>query len=77
MEQILVNFNSAKCYIDDIILKNLILGNHMQHLQEVFGRLLKHIFEVHLGKCRFFHTWVEYLSQHDLFRWIRGVEGQG
>jgi hypothetical protein len=32
MEQVSVNFSSAKCYIDDIIFKNLTLGNHMQHL---------------------------------------------
>jgi hypothetical protein len=39
MDQILVNFSFAKCYIDDIIVFNLTLRNHMHHLQEVFGRL--------------------------------------
>ncbi len=31
-------------------------------MQEVFGRLNEHNFELPLGKCWFFHTQVEYLG---------------
>jgi hypothetical protein len=34
----------------------------MHHLQEVFGRLKEHNLKLHLGKCQFFHTQVEYLG---------------
>jgi hypothetical protein len=34
----------------------------MHHLQEVFGRPKEHNLKFHPGKCRFFHTHVEYLG---------------
>jgi hypothetical protein len=34
----------------------------MHHVQEVFGSVKKHNFKFYLNKCRFFHTWVEYLG---------------
>ncbi len=37
--------------------------DHMYHLHEVFGKLKKHNLKLHLGKCWFFHTQMEYLSQ--------------
>jgi hypothetical protein len=33
----------------------------MHHLWEVFRRLKEHNLKFHLGKCRVFHTQVEYL----------------
>jgi hypothetical protein len=62
MHWILVGFGFVKCYIDDIIILNLILGDHMQHLQEVFGRLKEHNLKLHLGKCWIFHIHVEYMG---------------
>jgi hypothetical protein len=35
---------------------------HMHHIEEVFGRLKDHNFKLHLGKCWFFQTHVEYLG---------------
>jgi hypothetical protein len=33
MNQVLVNFSFAKCYIDDNIIFSPTLGDHMHHLQ--------------------------------------------
>jgi len=62
MDRILTSFGFTKCYIDDIIIFNLTLGDNMHHLQELFGRLKKHKFKLHLNKCWFFHNHVEYLG---------------
>jgi hypothetical protein len=51
MDQVLASFSFAKCYIDDIIIFSLTLGNHMQHYQKVFGKLKEHNLKLHLGKC--------------------------
>jgi hypothetical protein len=34
----LLGIGFAKCYIDDIIVSNLTLGDHMHHLREVFEK---------------------------------------
>jgi len=39
MDRVLVGLGFAKCYINDIIIFSLTVGNHMHHLQEVFKRL--------------------------------------
>jgi hypothetical protein len=54
MDKVLVDYNFAKCYIDDIIVFNLTLEDNMHHLQEVFGRLKDHNLKLHLGKCHVF-----------------------
>jgi hypothetical protein len=51
MNQMLVNFNFAKCYIDDNIIFSPTFGDHMHNLQQVFGRLKEHNLKFHLGKC--------------------------
>jgi hypothetical protein len=53
--QIFAGLGFAKCYIHDIIIFNLTLGNHMQHLQEVFARFMEHNLKLHPCKCWFFH----------------------
>jgi hypothetical protein len=73
MDQILAGFGFAKCYIDDIIVFNLTPRDCMHHLQEVFGRLKKHNLKLHLGKCQFFHTQVEYLG-HMIYLGGLGVQ---
>jgi len=37
MDWVLVIFTFAKCYIDDNIILNLILKDHMHHFQKVFN----------------------------------------
>jgi len=60
MHQMLMGFGFAKCYIDDIIVFNLTIRNHMQHLQHLFRIFKKHNLKLHLSKCWFFHIQVEY-----------------
>jgi hypothetical protein len=67
MDQVLVGFNFAKCYIDDIIVFSLTLGDHMHHYQKVFGKLKEHNLKLHPGKCQFFRTHVKYLG-HMIFQ---------
>jgi hypothetical protein len=62
MDRMLASLGFISCYIDDIIVFSLALGDHMHHLQEMFRRFMKHNHKFHLGKCRFFHTHVEYLG---------------
>jgi hypothetical protein len=47
MDQILAGFGFPKYYIDD----SLTLGDHLHHLQDVFGRLKEHNLKLHLSKC--------------------------
>jgi hypothetical protein len=63
MDGVSKSVSFAKCYIDDIITFNLIPRDHLHHLQEVFQRLIEHNFNLHLGKCHFFHTHVQYLGR--------------
>jgi hypothetical protein len=51
MDKILMGFGFAKCYIDDIIVFNLTIRNHMQHLQWLFRIFKKHNLKLHLCKC--------------------------
>jgi hypothetical protein len=61
MDWVLTSFNFAKCYINDIIVLNFILGNPMQHLQKVFGKLKRHNLNCILANVDFFkfkwNTW--------------------
>lgn len=51
MDHILVGFIFLLCYINNIIIFNLILKDHMHHLQEMFDWLKEHNFKLNLGKC--------------------------
>ncbi len=60
MDWVLASFSFAKCYINDIIVFNLTLK---EHLQEVFHRLNEHNFKLYHGKCQLFHIQVEYVGR--------------
>ncbi len=62
MDWVFSGLSFAKCYIDDIIVYNMTPRDCMHHLREVFGKLKEHNLKLHLGKCWFFHTQVEYLG---------------
>jgi len=47
----LVGLGFVKCYIDDILIFSLTLGDHMHHLRKVFGKLKEHNLKFHPGKC--------------------------
>ncbi len=51
MDQVLVGLDFAKCYIIDIIVFSLTLGNHLHHLQELFEKLKEHNLKLHPCKC--------------------------
>jgi len=69
----LASLGFAKCYIDDIIVFSLTLANHMHHSQDVFGKLKEHNLKLHPGKCRVFHTYVEYMG-HMIYLGGLGVQ---
>ena len=62
MDRILAGLDFARCYIDDIIVFSANVDEQQRHLQFVFERLRAHGLKLHPGKCRFFHTQVEYLG---------------
>ncbi len=76
MDQVLARLDITKCYINDIIIFSSTLEDHMHHLQEVFGRFKNHNFNLHLNKCQFLQTHVEYLG-HMIYPCGGGIEGQG
>jgi hypothetical protein len=39
MDRVLAGLDFAKCYIIDIIVFSLTLGDHLHHLQKLFGKL--------------------------------------
>jgi hypothetical protein len=69
----LASLDFAKCYIDDINVFNLTLGDHMHHLWKVFKRLKEYNLKLHSSKCWFFHTHVEYLG-HMIYLGGLGVQ---
>ncbi len=73
MDWVLAGLGFAKCYVDDIIIFSLTSKDHRHQLQEVFGRLKDHNLKLHLGKCHFFQTHVEY-SSHMIYLGGLGVQ---
>jgi hypothetical protein len=58
----LASLGFAKCYINDIIIFNLALRDHMHHLREMFEIFKEHNLKLHPSKFWFFHVQVENLS---------------
>jgi len=50
-----------KCYIDDVLVYNKGLLQHLAHLEELFKRLHKVNMKIHPRKCGFVVTSVVYL----------------
>jgi hypothetical protein len=62
MDQILERADFMKCYIDDILMYNKGLLQHLAHLEELFKRLHKVNMKIHPKKCEFVITSVIYLG---------------
>ena len=62
MDTILQGVPGVACYIDDIIVTGKTLDEHMEHLEEVFKRLLRHGVRVNRTKCRFLKSSVNFLG---------------
>ncbi len=62
MDQILINLEKVKCFIDDIIIGGKTIEECKARLFEVLERLNKHNVQINLDKCKFFQTEVKYLG---------------
>ena len=62
MDTILQGAEGAACYIDDIIVTGRTPAEHLEHLEEVFKRLLRHGVHVKRQKCRFLQPSVSFLG---------------
>ena len=51
-------------YLDDILVASNTEEEHKIHLEELFKRLQQHCLVLHLEKCVFFASSVEFLGQH-------------
>ena len=62
MDTILQGAEGVACYIDDIIITGKTTEQHLQNLEEILRRLLKHGVHVNQSKCRFLQTSVVFLG---------------
>jgi hypothetical protein len=60
--QVLEGADFLKCYIDDVLVHNNGLLQHLVHLEELFKRLHKFNMKIHPKKCEFAITSVIYLG---------------
>jgi hypothetical protein len=51
MDQMLAGLDFAKCYINNIIIFNLISRDYTLHLHEVLNLFKDHNLKLHHGKC--------------------------
>ena len=62
MDTILQGAEGVACYIDDIIVTGRTPAEHVEHLEEVLKRLLRHGVRVKRQKCRFLQPSVSFLG---------------
>ena len=62
MDTILQGIGGVACYIDDIIITGKTTEEHLEHLEEVLRRLLRHGVHVKKPKCRFLQSSVIFLG---------------
>jgi hypothetical protein len=77
MDQVFASLGFVKCYINDIIILSLNLGNHMHRLKNVFGKLKKHNLKLIIQVNVDFSYSNKTPWAHDLSRWSGGSKGQG
>jgi len=66
MDQVLEGVDFLKCYIDDVLVHNKGLLQHLVHLEELLKRLHKVNMKIHPKKCEFVITSVIYLGHRIL-----------
>jgi hypothetical protein len=66
MDQVLEGRNFLKCYVDDILVHNKGLLQHLVHLEELFKRLHEVNMKIHPKKCEFTVASVVYLRHRIL-----------
>ena len=62
MDETLHGLEAGRCYIDDILVYNQSLPEHLDHMQRVFERLRRAGLKCHPGKCVVAVTEVLYLG---------------
>jgi len=62
MDQVLKGVDFLKCYIDDVLMHNKGLLQHLVHLEELFKRFHEVNMKIHPKKCEFAITSVVYLG---------------
>ncbi len=66
MDQVLEGADFLKCYIDDVLVHNKGILQHLAHLKELFKRLHEVNMKIHPKKCEFIVTSVVYLGHRIL-----------
>jgi Mg2+ and Co2+ transporter CorA len=61
MDQVFEGVDFVKCYIDDVVVHNEGLLQHLAHLEELFKRFHKINMKIHPKKCEFVVTLIIYL----------------
>jgi Mg2+ and Co2+ transporter CorA len=61
MDQVFKGADFLKCYIDDVLVHNKGLLQHLAHLEELFKRLHEVNMKIHFKKCEFIITSIVYL----------------
>ena len=64
MDEVLDGLNCIFVYLDGFLVASNTKEEHKIHLEEVFKRLQQHGLALHLEKCVFFTSSVEFLGQH-------------
>jgi hypothetical protein len=62
MDEVFERANFLKCYIDDVLVHNKELIQHLAHLEEIFKRLHEVNMKIHLKMCEFVVTSIVYLG---------------
>jgi hypothetical protein len=62
MDKVLEGANFLKCYIDDVLVHNKGLLQHLAHLEKLFKRLNEVNMKIHPKKCEFALTSIVYLG---------------
>ncbi len=62
MDQVLEREDFLKCYINDVLVHNKGLLEHLAHLEELFKRLHEVNMKIHPKKCEFIVTLLIYLK---------------
>ena len=74
MDEVLHGLDCIFVYLDDILVASNTVEEHHIHLEEVLKRLQQHGLVLHLEKCVFFASSVDFLGQHVTAEGIRPLE---
>jgi hypothetical protein len=66
MDQVLEGANFLKCYINDVLVHNKGLLQHLVHLEELFKRFHEVNIKIHPKKCEFVVTLIIYVGHRIL-----------